>query len=552
MLFWKKKSYKITISPDEIFLDSTNIPGFSHERFEGVIEKPFHKSAFYTYGAFLFLLGGVLFGRVFMLEIVRGAELSKRAENNYIHKTFIPAPRGDILDHNGVLIASNEPFEANDQIRYRRVFHNTFAYSQLLGFVGKDESDAKSGIERYYNSILAGVMGERDEELDARGNVISRAPEKSPQKGKDLKLTLDAGLQEKLWSLMNETMNTRGFHGGAGIVFSMKDGAIRALVSVPSYDLNAFTNPSENNKPEVFLNDPRSPLFNRAISGIFAPGSIIKPYYALAALEEGIISPEKTVYSSGAIYVPDPYRPGQSSRFLDWKAHGAVDMRRALAVSSNVYFYTIGGGFGDQKGLGVGKLKEWLQKFKFDEKTGIDLSGEESGFLPDPQWKERARPQNPIWRIGDTYHLSIGQGDLLVSPIAIARGLGIIATRGKVLPLHLYNEKTTSAIEMIPVKDEHFTIIQEGMRAAVQEGGTASALSWVPFPIGGKTGTAEVGSNERVNSWFTGFAPYDQPALGIVIFFESGPRSNLIGATYVASELFRWMIGQGGINGIAH
>ena len=226
-------------------------------------------------------------------------------------------------------------------------------------------------------------------------------------------------------------------------------------------------------------------------------------------------------------------------------------MRRALAVSSDVYFYTIGGGFGDQKGLGVQTIKKWLSKFKFDVTTGIDLSGEESGFLPDPEWKERARPQNPIWRIGDTYHLSIGQGDLLVSPIAVARGLGIIATKGKILLLHIYNERTIAATDTLTIKDEYFTVIQEGMRAATQAGGTGSALSWVPFPIAGKTGTAEIGNNERVNSWFMGFAPYDQPSLGIVIFLESGARSNLVGATYVASELFRWIINNGGIDVIA-
>ena len=159
-----------------------------------------------------------------------------------------------------------------------------------------------------------------------------------------------------------------------------------------------------------YINNKNKPFINRAISGLYAPGSVVKPFVALAALSEGIISPEKKIFSAGQISIPNPFFPDKKTIFKDWKAHGWVDMRQALAVSSDVYFYEIGGGFEDVKGLGINKIYEYAKKFGLGEKTGIDLLGEAEGTVPSPAVKEKNNPADPLWRVGDTYISAIGQG----------------------------------------------------------------------------------------------------------------------------------------------
>lgn len=565
VFFNKKKSFNQRkhpgLSPDEIFLDSENIPGFARERFEGVIEKPLERGVLYSFTVLVIVVGVSLFGRAVWLETVRGKELADRAANNYIRTTYIAPPRGIILDRHGTPLITREPYrDEKDTLTYRYIPIHPYAFSHIIGFVSNTtvsdkarpglQTIGRSGIERYYNDRLSGIPGEQDEEFDARGSTVARGPLRPPQKGEDISLTIDAELQKALWERMDTVMNTYTFRGGVGIIFSIRDGSILSLVTVPSFDLEKFSYGLSQKDASELFGDPRSSLFNRAVSGVFAPGSVMKPFYALAALEEGIIDPEKEILSTGSISIPDPYRKGQESVFKDWKAHGYVDMRTALAVSSDVYFYVIGGGYGDMKGLGIDRMKKWLGRFGFDSRTGIDLGGEENGIVPDPLWKKSAHPENPTWRIGDTYHVSIGQGDLMVSPLEVMRGLGILATRGKILTPHLAKDAPKTDGSMIAASDAHFTVIAEGMKAAAQEGGTAAGVAWMPISVAAKTGTAEIGKKDRVNSWFMGYAPYDDPKIGMVILMESGPRANTIGGTYVASEIFRWILDHGGIDAL--
>lgn len=567
MRLWRKRSRKDATDnlwPDEVFLDATNIPGFERERFEGVIERPLSKASFYAFGIFLMLFGFLMFGRSFWLQVVRGSELAQRAQSNYIEKTFIEPPRGIIYDRRGIPIVANEAFtDDKGIIQYRRKARHAYAYSQLLGYVGKiTEEDlveldkkipgiveiGKSGLEERYNDLLQGKPGEHDEEIDAQGRKVSEGLVVPPKEGNNITTAIHADLQEVFWTKLEETMRERGFRGGAGIIFDVKTGEVLSLVNAPSFDLDAFSRGLTQEEAKSIFQDPRSPLYNRAIAGTYAPGSIMKPYVALAALEEGVIDPLKNIYSSGALTLPNPYNPSKPSIFRDWKAHGYVDMRRALAVSSDVYFYTVGGGFEDVRGLGITKIKEWYSKFGFGSPTGIDLYGERKGTLPDPEWKAKIHPKDPTWRIGDTYHISIGQGDLLVTPAEVARGLGLIALKGKEVPLHLLKQDPTPPKQVLNIADKNWKVVQEGMLQATEAGGTAAALSWLPFDMAGKTGTAEIGNKDRVNSWFIGYGPYEDPKIGMVIFLESGSRTNLVGASFVASETFRWIMDQGGID----
>lgn len=564
MRLWKKKLQNdpIGLSPDEIFLDATNIPGFSRERFEGVLEKPISRGAFYSFGTLLGIFGILLFGRALWLQVVRGTELQSRAQNNYIEKTYIEPPRGIIYDRSGIPIAFNGAYKnEKDEIQYRRTVRHPYAFSHVIGFVGEMSEDdikkgitqrgnkliGKTGLEQYYQEKLRGIPGERDEEFDANGRSIARGLIIEPREGENIQTTLSVPLQETFWQIIDSTVRDHGYRGGAGIIFNVIDGSVLALVSAPSFDINLFSTGLDTKTAKEIFSDPRAPLFNRALAGAYSPGSIMKPYIALAALEEQVIDPEQQIFSSGSISVPNPYDKDKPSVFRDWKAHGNVNMRRALAVSSDVYFYTVGGGFGTIEGLGIRRIKEWLTKFGFNSTTGIDLAGEKTGLLPDPEWKKIARQSNPTWRVGDTYNTSIGQGDVLVTPLEVARGIGILATKGKIIKPHLLQEKNTPDQDTIAVKPENFTIVAEGMRAVTQPGGTATYLGWLPFPVAVKTGSAEVNKKERVNSWFTGYAPYDNPQLGMVIFLESGSRTSSIGAIYIASEMFRWILDHGGI-----
>lgn len=562
MRLWKKKnsSRDYTLTPDEIFLDSENIPGFSRERFEGVLERPISRAAVYSFGVLLFLFGAGLVGRTFWLQTVRGDELLNRAENNYIEKKYITPPRGVIIDRAGKLIVTNTAeTKADGLIEYVRTAKNPYAFSHLVGILGSVKNaespsstapgivlEGKSGLEAQYDTLLRGVSGERNAELDARGKVLAEGLIRKPKEGDTIKTTIDADLQEALWQAMDKTANERGFRGGVGLIFSIKDGAIYAMTSVPSFDINAFYSGLDNESAKTLFSDSRAPLFNRAVSGTFAPGSIMKPFIALAALEEHIITPEKQIFSSGSLSLPDPYQKGKQSVFLDWKAHGFVDMRKAIAVSSDVYFYTVGGGFGDVKGLGIEKIKYWLSKFGFEQETNVALPGEKSGFLPDPETKKTSHPENPIWRIGDTYHASIGQGDVLVTPLEVMRGLGILANDGRAFTPYVVTGQAKPLTDAVMLDASYYQVIREGMKRSASSEGTAAAVSWVPFGVAAKTGTAEIGNKDRVNSWFMGYAPYDNPQFGMVILMESGPRANLVGASSIASDMFRWIIDHGG------
>lgn len=559
----KKKYHEL--SPDEIFLDSTEIPGFSRERLEGTIEKPIPRNAFLMFGALLMLFGMILYSRAFWLQVVRGEELKRRAQGNYIETAYIEPPRGIIYDRRGVELAFNEAYTDEDGIiQYRRVMRHPLAFSHILGFVGRLSEEeikennipgvsdiGKSGIEEQYNDLLRGEPGSQGREYNALGDVISEGLRINPTQGENINLTLDAELQEETYRIVDDIVNQGGYNGGAGIVYSIRDGSVLALVSAPSFDVNAFSRGLTHEEAATIFSDRRAPLFNRALSGAYATGSVIKPFTALAALEENIIDPERELFSSGALTIPDPYNPGRVSSFADNKAHGFVDMRRALQVSSNVYFYTIGGGYGNIQGLGITRMKDWLHRFGFDELTGIDVAGERTGFLPDPEWKKTAHPDNPIWRVGDTYHVSIGQGDLLATPIGIARALSFLATGNRITP-HLLKQNQEAQLQYLNISPEHFQVVREGMHRVTQPGGTSGSLSSLPFRVAGKTGTAQTGRNNQVHSWLMTYAPYEDPQVGVVMFFESGPGTPVMGATSATLRVLSWMDQHGGLASFVH
>jgi len=267
----------------------------------------------------------------------------------------------------------------------------------------------------------------------------------------------------------------------------------------------------------------------------------VKPYVAVGALNEHLITPEKKILSTGSITIKNPYNPELSSVFNDWKAHGLVNVKDALAVSSNVYFYEVGGGFENQKGLGITLLEKYIRAFGIGEKTNIIGIDDVDGVVPNPKWKAD-NFDGEEWRLGDTYHTAIGQYGFQVTPIQMARAVAAVANDGiLVTPKLTIDQKTDSKNLSIDVDKNVMRVVRDGMRQGVTSG-IAQGLNLSYVKVAAKTGTAELGSRKQyVNSWITGFFPYDNPRYSFAVVMEKGPQSNLTGAVFVMRNLFEWM-----------
>jgi penicillin-binding protein 2 len=539
------------IEPDEIFLDSSNLPAFNIHHFEGRIEKPIKKTAFQILFLFFLLVLLVFTAKVADLQINQGPEFTQRSLNNTLRQIPIFAERGLIRDRQGKELAWND--------QAGRVYLNQLGFSHLVGYIGyptveesktgkyaAKELIGRAGVERAMNSALEGGRGLKIEEVNVKGEVISEHVLQEPTHGESIDLSIDAKIQSKLYSAIDDLMNQENYQAGSGVILDVNTGEVLALVSVPEYDSNVLSNGSDREKINSYLTDKRQPFLNRAIRGLYAPGSIVKPVMALGALNENIISPDKQILANGTIKVENPYSPGQFSIFKDWKIHGWVDIRRAIAVSSDIYFYAIGGGFEDQRGMGITKIDKYTKLLGYGEKTGINLDGEEAGMIPTPEWKAKTFPTDPDWRLGNTYHTVIGQYGFQVTPLQVARVIGAIATSGKLMTPTVLKMATSTAPagrQISEIAAPNYQIVREGMRMGVNDGGTANSLNIPGVPVAAKTGTAQVGvNNEYMNSWVTGFFPYDNPRYSFAVVMERGPKTNLVGATYVMRQLFDWMV----------
>lgn len=558
-LFRKNKLVVHDIAPDEIFLDAHNIPRFDKDQFEGKIEKPISRRALFLFCVSLCVLAVVAAGRVFYLQVIRGEAYAQHAENNRLDEQIIFSQRGRILDRTEEELAWNESPLGNattsrevpeDPFPLRRYDEHP-SLSHVLGYVRYPQKDQNGnyfqssiegveGLELTYDGMLRGVQGRMIVERDALGNIVSQSSVGFPIDGQTLSITIDARLQKALYDFADALMQDVGFAGGAGVVLDVRTGEVLVSMSIPGYDPNILTDGGDTERIQAYVDDPNLPFLNRVVGGLYTPGSIIKPFLALGALTEGVVTPEKEFYSDGALRVPNPYNPDKPTVFKDWKAHGWVDMRQAIAVSSNVYFMTIGGGFGDQKGLGIQNIEKYVRMFGIGQKTGIDIPGEVDGVIPSIAWKQKMFPDDP-WRVGDTYNSSIGQYGFQATPLQMARAVSLIANGGLSIVPHLYADETLVPVGTVPVSEEDFKVVREGMRRSVEEG-TAKALNVDYVAIAGKTGTAELGvSKEKVNSWIVGFWPYENPHYAFAMVMEKGPVTNLIGSASVMRKFFDWM-----------
>jgi len=544
----KKRRYD-DIAPDEIFLDSSNLPDFDVYQFEGRMVKSISRKSIYFLGFFFFFVIGVFLWRVGTLQIKEGAIYAERSENNRLSHTYIFSTRGTISDRNDKLLAWNIPPDEESDFALR-AYTTTPGFGQVLGYIKYPQTDSSgfyygteyigdAGVEKTYDNVLNGKNGLKIIETNALMEVKSESVIEPPIKGEDLILTIDARLQEKMYELIKNVSAEKDFAGGAGIIMDVNTGEIVSAVSYPEYDSNVLVEGTDREAIVSYNNDERKPYFNKVVSGKYTPGSIVKPFVAIGALNEGIISPTKKILSTGSISIPNRWNPELKTVFNDWKAHGWVDMKDALAVSSDVYFYEIGGGFEGQVGLGVARIEKYMRMFGVGEISGVDMPGEEEGVIPNPEWKEENFKDDP-WRIGDTYNTSIGQYGFQVTLVQMVRAVGALATGGNLMTPHIV-QKDTEIKKITEISQEHFNIVKQGMRQAVTVG-TAAGLNISQMKIAAKTGTAEVGTTKRrVNSWIVGFFPYENPKYAFVVMMEKGPSSNTVGALYVMRQLFDWI-----------
>ncbi|MCI0533427.1 hypothetical protein L0Y49_04380 [bacterium] len=551
-MFGRRAKRHIEIDPDEVFLDSRNLPAFDRHQLEGRIERPITRMSALSVAFFFFFILAAFGARVGFLQIAKGAEYTAWSEENRLRHTPIFPNRGVIFDRNGTELAWNIPGISDADFSERR-YADGAGLSHVLGYVSYPARDknglyyqvevlGKDGVESYYDASLRGRVGTRIVETDALQEVKSSSVIHPPEDGENMTLTIDLRIQGALTRSMQTLSEARGFAGGAGILMDVENGEIIALANIPEFDSNVMTAGESKETVAEYLANPGTPFLNRAVAGLYTPGSIVKPFMAVAILNEGIMTPEKKVESTGEIRVANPYSPGDYSVFTDWRAHGWVDMRRAIAVSSNVYFYIGGGGFGGIKGLGISNIEKYMRLFGFGERSGIDLFGEKQGIIPNPEWKEKTF-EGDIWRLGDTYNTAIGQYGFQVTPISVVRGVAAIANGGTLVTPHIVSDPRVvrSSIEIDEIPDEYFQVAREGMRQSVTEG-IAGGLRLPYLEVAGKTGTAEIGSRKQfVNSWITGFFPYDKPRYAFAIVMERGPRENLTGAVFAMRSLLEWM-----------
>ena len=455
----------------------------------------------------------------------------------------------------------------------KRYYIDGQQFSQVTGYIGKVNKEdlqddyyfstdtiGRLGMEAQYEEVLRGEHGRIFFSPDSKtiedpqsGTDRDKDLSRDAVQGKNLVLNIDYDLQKKLYNELHGVLSSAGLSRGAAIIQNPQNGAVLAMVSFPSFDNNLFVKGLSDNQFKNLFESKTKPLFNRVIGGLYNPGSTIKPFMGMTALQEGIITPQDTIRDCVSLVVPNPSDKNSPYIFKNWRQdYGLFNLRRAIAQSCNIFFFTVGGGFGNITGLGAEKIAKYLSDGLANIKLGIDLPGEENGFVPTPDWKLKTRGEN--WYQGDTYNISIGQGDLLVTPLWLNSYVSAISLAGQdnvgtiykpMVAQRITDEKNDDLevfkeqpITKLPFRDDVILEMKKDMEETVISG-TAGLLKDLPVRAGAKTGTAEVVKGKSINSLFTAFAPFDHPELNITVLIE-GSASNQGLAIIAANNVLKW------------
>ena len=574
LMFWRRRRrISREIDPDEVMIDSSNHGHFDRDQFEGRLERPISRGTLYAVAGFFGLIMIAMFAQAWKLQVIQGAEYTKRSQNNLLRPVPVFAGRGVIFDRNGVELAWNAPQDFDSMTSVvsgatstveaynasiqsgvaRREYATSTGLAHVLGYVQYPSKDSNGfyyqedfngvdGAEKYFNNELQGVNGSRLVEVDAGGHVVSQNVVRPADQGTNVYLSIDSGVQSALYRNIEAIAQQSGFTGGAGVIMNVHTGEILALTSYPEFDPEAMSSKTDTALVRSSLNDPRLLFLDRAVDGLYTPGSIVKPYIALGVLTEHVIDPMTTVYTTGSISIPNPYDPTKSTLFRDWKNLGPLNLRQAIAMSSDVYVYTVGGGYKDQKGLGIANIDKYIRMFEFGSSTTGFFAGK-AGTIPTPEWKKKTFGEE--WYLGDTYHTSIGQYGFQVTPVQEVRALSALANSGTVIePTILRGDgpHVDSVITENQIPQANFDIARQGMRMSTTEG-TTQLLNISATHVAAKSGTAELGSaKKQVNSWITGFWPYEKPQYAFAVILERGPVTTMVGSAAAMRYTFDWMM----------
>ncbi|MEK7138728.1 MAG: penicillin-binding transpeptidase domain-containing protein [Patescibacteria group bacterium] len=437
----------------------------------------------------------------------------------------------------------------------RRHYKDSSQFSQVIGYIGRVGKEDINLSDYYHPTDVSGKLGVEAQYEDylrgKHGKIFFQQGEsltEDPVIGNSVVLNIDYDIQKRLFNELFNTLKDTSYSKAAAVVQNPKTGAVLAMASFPTYDNNQFVEGLSGAQYKSLFENKSRPLFNRVVSGLYNPGSTIKPFMGLMTLEEGVFSSSDTIKDCVDLTIVNPYNPDDTYVFKNWRPeYGPFNLKRAIANSCNIYFFTAGGGYGSVKGLGVEKIANYLRSALADSKLKIDLPGEVEGFVPTPDWKLTARGEN--WYQGDTYNISIGQGDLLVTPLWLNSYISAIANGGAIYkPLVakqiMDREKNVimalepESIGHLNFKADNLSEVKNAM-AETTISGTAKLLGTLPVRSGAKTGTAEVIKGRRLNSIMTAFAPFDNPEISITVLIE-GSATNEGLAIRTTYELLKW------------
>lgn len=525
----------------------------------------------------LLVLGSaILIARLGELQVVKGNYFQSLAEENRVRRVPIYSTRGEIHARGGQILVGNKKElhkltfdktsgfsftkengldESSDNVYsfWRRDYTLGSKFGHLSGYLGEVNEDevgkinpdcsekgvmnsgklvGRTGLEEHYECKLSGVDGEDLFEIDSSGNIVRKLGTKPAVDGENLITNIDYQLQE----IVSDAM---GGKIGA-VVATDVNGEILALFSSPSFDPNAFVG-GDGEKIQGYFEDKQKPFFDRAIGGAYHPGSIFKPLVAISALQEGAIERDFEYEDKGKITVETPFGDFTYNNWYFTQyggVEGKIGLTRALARSTDTFFYKVG------EMLGADNIAGWAEKFGLGKPTGVDIPGEVSGLVPTAKWKKEVKGEN--WFLGNTYHYSIGQGDLTVTPISINSAISAVVT-GKLCSPKIVGETECTDLGL---DRQNMKELLEGMEGACSTGGTANVFFDFPVKVACKTGTAETGVGDETHAWFTVVAPtvkVDSPdiigesdTLVMTVLIEKGGEGSQVAAPVAKEILNRW------------
>lgn len=573
----RKRKLNLSTAYDWIHTENIDRKRFSKpwtDKFSSLDNDLLKSSQFYVFYLAAFLIALLFLARLFMLTVVEGQKNRLLAENNRIRLVEVEAPRGKILDRNGNILADSEevyflekdgklqpitsdqakelqklglanenfPGELGEiSVEIARRYPLSVNAAHVLGYTSVVQGDevkkgqsrvqavGRLGLEQNYNDFLTGKPGGKLIEVDARERKVSILGERAAVGGRNIYSTIDLSLQKVAYELLAGHAQGVGTKRGAVVIQNPQTGEILALVSVPSF------NPEDIGK---YVAEADKPFFNRAVQGVYPPGSIFKIVTALAGLDSGLIDENTEIEDVGEFELG-------GSKFSNWffnqygKRDGVLKIHSAIARSNDIFFYKVA------ERTGLEAIRKMAIKFGFGQKTGVDLPGEAVGLVPDEVWKKSVYGQD--WFLGDTMHMGIGQGFLLATPIQINMATSYMAS-GKLMKPYLISKidgESASAVNLGSkvlgqdlVSKTNFDLVRSGMHDACRVGGTGAPFFNAPYEVGCKTGTAEK-TLGNPHAWFTVFAPFDKPTIAVTILIEDGGEGSVVAAP-VARQIVDW------------